>query len=450
MNSQSPGNGQPQTPYNEAPYGGAGTPQQPGPRRNGGSCSASSYGRNDNEPIAGMSPEDFEKLCRSIDATVSRISEAVGRGLGAAGESVGGIVDQAIRSYRQSHQQKQGHQGQNTAAMVQADAQRRQAALAKKHFRSTAGATAGGSVLAVFGGGILLTSAICALVALAIPSMPGTAFAAGMVSCGAGVLIGAGLLGGGISLLRKAARLKSFRRIFGGREVCTIDELAAQTHTPPAKILADSRKLLKAGLIPQGHLDDEGTCLMVTDQAYRHYRESQSAYQRRLEAQRREEAARLRAQGAPQDPTEESLALIERGNAYLQQLRDLDVAIDDTEVSAKINAIETVVGRILDRVRDEPSVTDSLDKLMDYYLPTTVKLLMAYNDLEDQPIQGDTIASSRREIEQTLDVLCGAYEKLLDSTFRDLSMDVSSDISVLHAMLAQEGLTEDPFAKGKP
>ena len=82
---------------------------------------------------------------------------------------------------------------------------------------------------------------------------------------------------------------------------------------------------------------------------------------------------------------------------------------------------------------------------MDYYLPTTVRLLSAYDDLEDQPIQGETISQSRLEIERTLDVLISAYEKLLDATFQDLSLDVSADIDVLHAMLAQEGLTPSPF-----
>ncbi len=61
-------------------------------------------------------------------------------------------------------------------------------------------------------------------------------------------------------------------------------------------------------------------------------------------------------------------------------------------------------------------------------------------------MQGENIATSRREIEQTLDVLQSAFEKLLDATFEDLSFDVSSDISVLNTILAQEGLTESPFS----
>ena len=69
--------------------------------------------------------------------------------------------------------------------------------------------------------------------------------------------------------------------------------------------------------------------------------------------------------------------------------------------------------------------------------------------MDAQPVQGDTIQNSKREIEATLDTLNLAFEKLLDDLFEDTAMDVSSDISVLNTLLAQEGLTQDDFAKLK-
>ena len=83
---------------------------------------------------------------------------------------------------------------------------------------------------------------------------------------------------------------------------------------------------------------------------------------------------------------------------------------------------------------------------MEYYLPMTIKLLNAYEELDRQPIQGGNIESSKKEIEETLDTLNIAFAKLLDNLFQDTAWDVSSDISVLEAMLAQEGLTKDDFA----
>ncbi len=88
-----------------------------------------------------------------------------------------------------------------------------------------------------------------------------------------------------------------------------------------------------------------------------------------------------------------------------------------------------------------------MNRLMDYYLPMTVKLLNAYEEMDSQPVQGENITSSKKEIEETIDTLNVAFEKLLDSIFEDRAMDVSSDISVLNTVLAQEGLTEDELTR---
>ncbi len=117
------------------------------------------------------------------------------------------------------------------------------------------------------------------------------------------------------------------------------------------------------------------------------------------------------------------------------------------EISRKICRMELIIQKIFERAKAHPEIIPDLNRLMDYYLPMTVKLLDAYEDMDSQPVQGENIASSKREIEETIDTLNVAFEKLLDSVFEDTAMDVSSDISVLHTVLAQEGLTENEFDK---
>ena len=109
--------------------------------------------------------------------------------------------------------------------------------------------------------------------------------------------------------------------------------------------------------------------------------------------------------------------------------------------------MEIIIQKIFDRVGADPASLEDIDKMMEYYLPTTVKLLEAYQSLNMQPVQGENIRSSKIEIENTLDTLNRAFEKLLDSLFEDVAWDVSTDISVLYTMLAQEGLTENDFSK---
>ena len=135
--------------------------------------------------------------------------------------------------------------------------------------------------------------------------------------------------------------------------------------------------------------------------------------------------------------------MLDKGNAFIAEIRRCNDAIPGEEISDKISRIETLVRRIFDRVKTHPEIVPDLKKLMDYYLPMTVKLLGAYADMDAQPIQGPTIEKSKKEIEATLDTLNLAFEKLLDDLFADTALDVSSDISVLNTLLAQEGLTED-------
>ncbi len=88
-----------------------------------------------------------------------------------------------------------------------------------------------------------------------------------------------------------------------------------------------------------------------------------------------------------------------------------------------------------------PESADDLHKFMDYYLPTTTKLLQAYIDLDRQEIAGQNITATKKEIEDTLDTINAAFEKLLDGLFEETAWDISSDISVMKTMMAQEGLT---------
>ena len=112
-----------------------------------------------------------------------------------------------------------------------------------------------------------------------------------------------------------------------------------------------------------------------------------------------------------------------------------------------ISRMELIIAKIFECAKAHPEIIPDLNRLMDYYLPMTVKLLNAYEEMDSQPVQGENITSSKKEIEETIDTLNVAFEKLLDSIFEDTAMDVSSDISVLNTVLAQEGLTEDELTR---
>ena len=232
------------------------------------------------------------------------------------------------------------------------------------------------------------------------------------------------------------SRFGKYVKMIGNREYCDVKEFAQQSGRSVKAVVKDLKKMIKKGWFRQGHLDEQETCLMTSNEAYRQY--TALMERTRREKQEQEEFSRL---------SPEVQKIIEAGDEYVRAIKAANDAIPGEEISEKIARMEMLVDRIFDRVEQKPDTVSDIRKLMDYYLPMTMKLLQAYEDLDAQPVQGENIISSKIEIEKTIDTLNVAFEKLLDDLFQDTAWDVSSDISVLNTMLAQEGLTEDEIRK---
>ena len=268
------------------------------------------------------------------------------------------------------------------------------------------------------------------------------------------MIVGGGIGIWGINMFQRTKRFQAYIRVLGQREYCDVKELQEHLGKSKKYIVIDLEKMIHKGWFREGHLDSKQSCLMVSHQAYEQYHELMDRVEEQKQEQlkKEQEEARMRqakeeaAKGNPNLPPEVRETIL-AGEEYLRQIKACNDAIPGEEISAKISRIEIVVDKIFDRVEDDPSSVSDLRRMMEYYLPTTVKLLKAYEDLDAQPIQGENILTSKKEIEDTLDTLNVAFEKLLDGLFQSTAWDVSSDISVLHTMLAQEGLTDDGLKK---
>ena len=314
-------------------------------------------------------------------------------------------------------------------------------------------AKAGSVMLMVFGylfgmiGLILLL--ICGMVALSI----------GGFSVRLGILTGISIfMVGGFGTMaligtRKAGqsnRFKKYLRALEAREFCNLAEIEAKVGKSHQYVIKDLEKMIKKGWFRQGHLDHQKTCLIVTDRMYEQYCQLETQKQTfEAEEHRRRQEAKKEQEERLKKLSPEVQKVIAEGDAFVQKLRACNDAIPGEEISAKISHMEVVVDKIFERVEQNPESVDDIRKLMEYYLPTTIKLLEAYEEMDDQPIGGDNIHSAKAEIEATLDTLNIAFEKLLDSLFQSAAWDVSSDISVLNTMLAQEGLNDSGFKNNK-
>lgn len=244
----------------------------------------------------------------------------------------------------------------------------------------------------------------------------------------------------GTNMVCSVGRFRKYVKVLKDREYCEVKELAQKTGRSVKAVVKDLKKMIQKGWFCQGHLDEQGTCLMTSNEAYSQYT---SLMERTKKEKEEREAAAAKQQEEFSKLSPEVQKIVQAGDEYVRKIREANDAIPGEEISAKISRMEMLVDRIFDRVEEHPESIDDIRKLMEYYLPTTIKLLDAYEDLDAQPVQGENIVTAKREIEKTIDTLNTAFEKLLDDLFQDTAWDLSSDISVLQTMLAQEGLTED-------
>lgn len=308
--------------------------------------------------------------------------------------------------------------------------------------------TVTGPICTVLGGAFTGIFGIASIAMSAVQStFPGTV-AAGHVVLSITIpftIASAMVLAKGIFLSGRARRFKRYTKTIGDRTYCQVKELASAVGKSEKVVVRDIRRLIENRAFTNGHLDMQNTCLMLDDATYRQYLETQEAYrQRTLEEQERQRTDRSIFSSEGID-NPELVRAIEEGNRYIEAVRRANDAIPGEEISQKLYRLEALIRKIFEVLKQKPEQLPKLRKFMQYYMPTTLKLVQTYQELDAQPASGENIQQSKAEIEKTLDTINLAYEKLLDSFFEDAAIDIKSDITVLETMLAQEGLTENPF-----
>lgn len=133
--------------------------------------------------------------------------------------------------------------------------------------------------------------------------------------------------------------------------------------------------------------------------------------------------------------------ILEEGNRALSEMGRLYLSIKDPEVRSKINQIMHITDKITQDAIEDPSDIPQIKKFMNYYLPTTIKLLNAYDRMSAQGIEGENLNRSMKNINEMLDAAIVAYKRRLDSLFANQALDIETDIQVMNTLLAREGLT---------
>lgn len=269
----------------------------------------------------------------------------------------------------------------------------------------------------------------------------GGARAFGMVTLGF-----VALLLRGRSLQNRVQRARRYFALTREKMYMGIADMAARTDQSIRRLRRDMRKMLRAGIFPEGHMDGKQSVFVLNDETWNQYLITQKNW---------EEKKRLGEDGTqtaqPAQPKEEILTeeqQIEKdGHVYMDRLRELNVQIPGEVISNKLYQLDFLLQRIFSALKEHPEKCPQMRKFMDYYLPMTVKLVESYADFDRAGVQSGNVQSAKEEIERTLGSINQAFEKLLDELYQDAAFEAAADAKVLKTILAQDGYGEKDFEK---
>ena len=225
---------------------------------------------------------------------------------------------------------------------------------------------------------------------------------------------------------RAERRYERYRRIVGAKAYMPIAEIAKTVRRRESRVIEDLEDMVERGYFGAEARVHLGKGLLIVDVDAALEAEAKRV-QSEQEAKTRSTAEKEKA--APADAYE----------TLLQELRTLNERIEDEAMSQRIYRIEAVARATFLAVKQKPEKLPQIRRFMDYYLPTTIKLLDAYAGFEDQDVKGENIRSSKENIERMTETLSVAFEKQFDSLFLTETMDINAEIRTMDSLLRQDG-----------
>lgn len=269
----------------------------------------------------------------------------------------------------------------------------------------------------------------------------------------------------GVSKRKRLKRAARYVQICGKNAYVDIDVLAAHTGQKVRKVLNDVKQMIRIGIFPEGHLDDEQAVLMLSDTVFKEYIDLQKQ-RKALEIEQKAAALKNKNKKKNKDseqivadavkvedvleteehPDPDIAQMIRDGKGFIKRIRTANDEIPGEVISNKLYELERLLEEIFERVKEHPEEKDQMRKFMNYYLPTTLKLVEAYAEFDRVSVPGEDILSAKAEIEKALDTINQAFGELLNKLFKATVYDVTTDAQVLQTMLAKEGLTKDEIS----
>ena len=387
--------------------------------------------------------DPWDEVCRSMNELGAAVATEVGRGLKEGWDQVQKSLNEAQAAGKQGQQPPQPVRTSATGAprykapQTHADANRAAARVDRVVDRlgetvSNGLCMMGGTVatgcavvLGFFGVMCLVMGFVSGPLALGI--VTGVVFLALCVAFG---------LGARWLFLQPGRRFRRKRYLMGmGQQTnVPLTRLSEVVQRPVPFVKKDLTLMIRKGWLPNAYLDEEEDRFFLNAAEYRELQRQQEEERRAQETRRQQEEA---------DPAGAELrATLDQGAQFLKVLGEhAAAAADEPDLQQELVRMQTQAGEILDWVEDHPNSAGKVRRLVRYYMPTTLKLLKTYDDVKDQ--KGDVAGNIKLEITGILHTVNRAFENLRDDLLSDAALDVSTEISAMQAMLAQDGLSAD-------
>lgn len=217
---------------------------------------------------------------------------------------------------------------------------------------------------------------------------------------------------------KKYYRFKRYLTLIGDQKEVSLEAIERTTGYSHAKVVKDLQEMLDKRYIRVGYIDLYHNKLVLTSSG-------------------------VKMDSDEKDEVKVTSGLADDPEAVLEAIQSINDAIADPEVSAEIDKIKDLTKKILDYIKIHPKKAGQVNKFMSYYLPTTVKILNSYAQLENQGLQGQNIEDAKVRVRRMLEQVTSGFEKQLELLMQDDVMDLDSEVAVMEQMLKNDGLSSE-------
>ncbi len=258
-------------------------------------------------------------------------------------------------------------------------------------------------------------------------------------------LIGIAGLIGADSIKKRETRLQRIRAIIGNKKSVNLTKLATASKVDIKRIRKDVQRMIDKGEFGEAAYIDLGTNNFMRDPDAEPDSPEQfdykTVYGDLFKDKDKDKKSDSSETGESKDEKKEKTSDKDNFDSIISEIRRLNDEIEDPAVSDRIYKIEAHTKNIFSYVTEHPEAMPQIRTFMNYYLPTTLKLLESYSRIERMGVAGENMQKSKDNIEKTLDLLVVGFEQQIDKLFKNEFIDISSDISVLEQMMQKDGLS---------